>query len=137
MATRKEDAMLQPVSQGRNLKRGGYFMSDEAEKAAKYDMIVKLRKTREKLTVLRDQAKEIGKALEDFGMILANPSWKLKVEDAEIIGKAEQFRGVSSATLTIKRSYLSDDLIVRLILELESTEKDLEEQSRAVKDLAI
>ena len=50
-----------------------YFVSEEAEKAAKWEALEELRKARQHRDILIDAMARLGKALSDFGYVLQNP----------------------------------------------------------------
>jgi hypothetical protein len=110
-----------------------YFASEEAEKAAKWDMLQNLKKLRSHLAVLRDRAENIGKTLETFGTVLANPAWKFTVSEKEISGTATLI--ANARPFIIPRVYLDGEAIVSLIQEIEETEKRAVAQSRVLAEV--
>lgn len=112
-----------------------YFASEEAEKAAKWDMLQSLKQSRAHLAVLRDRAEKIGKVLEDFGTVLANPAWRFTISESEIVGETTLVSPVRP--LIFPRSYFDCEAIVNLIREIEETEKTVQTQSKAVAEVGI
>ena len=98
----------------------GYFMSEEAEKAAKWDMLQDLKAQKSSSGVLHERADKIGKSLENFGRVLQNSSWILTRTQTSIKGKATivEARG---AELEIPLSDLNADEICRLIDDIAET----------------
>jgi hypothetical protein len=115
------------------MQERSYFVSEEAEKAARYDMMVALKRTQQHLATLRGQAKKIGEALANFGLVLANPSWRFEVQAEKIVGVSSPEAG--RGTVTIPREYLNDGVVVSLIADIQRASEDLKSQSEAVGDI--
>jgi hypothetical protein len=113
--------------------RQGYFMTEESEKAAKWDMLMGLKAEQARLAVLREQAKKIGKDLQDFGAILSNPLRKFKIEPPVI----EAMPTAVDAHRTIPLDSLNQEKVIALIKDIEETEGRISELMNRLKDAGI
>lgn len=52
---------------------GGFFLSEEAEQAAKWKMVEELKRDKEHLVVLKKQMKDLGAVLADFAYAIQSP----------------------------------------------------------------
>ena len=110
-------------------------MTEEAEKAARFDMLVRLKRTKERLTVLRDQREKIGQALREFGAVLENASWEFVVQEGKIIGRSTD-RAAFGATLVVTQSNVGKD-VTELLQQIQEAETLSQEQARLVRKAGL
>jgi hypothetical protein len=97
-------------------------MSEESEKAAKWDMLVSLKKERAHLEVLFEQARDIGKNLERLGRLLGNAAWTFRVTGESIHGER---RDEESSTLETPLDFLNAEKITKLISDINETRSNI------------
>jgi len=117
--------------------KGGYFATEEAEKAAKWDMIVRRRKLAEHLAVLKDRAARVGRSLERFGAALRNDSWSFQVLESGIAGHSSPLAGVSPGAVSISADELSFGGLAALLMDMAETRAELEKALRNLAEAGI
>ena len=117
--------------------RSGYFSTEEAEKAAKWDMVVRQRKLAQHLAVLKDSAATIGRSLERFGVALRNESWSFQVGEGDIKGHSSPLAGVSPGVVSISADELSFESVSALLVDIAETTAELERARRNLAEAGI
>jgi hypothetical protein len=114
--------------------RKRFFMSEESEKAAKWDMVLQLKAERSSLSVLHNEAEKIGKELVRFGSVLANPSWTFEITETNIQGKGTI---LNAGDMTIPLESLDQEKICKLINDINETPSNIKRLEAHVKDAGI
>jgi len=114
--------------------RKGYFMSEESEKAAKWDTLIQLKKEKSRLSSLYKQAEETGKELEDFGSVLKNRSWVFTVTENAIYGKGTV---QDTGDRSIQFESLDGKKISSLINDINETQETIRRLQEHIKDEEI
>lgn len=92
---------------------GGYFVSDEAEKAANWDALEEFRKLKRHRDTLTDAMRKIGKALGDFSYVLQHRE---------------------GCTFDVQPSGITVGRERRMVARVDPTQLDWEAMSRLVTD---
>jgi len=111
--------------------REGYFLSEESEKAANWDMLQRLKSERSRLSALQDQAQTMGNQLDELGRVLKNPAWTLVIRDEQITGTSSVARG---AKFSVPLSILNPGTLSRLIQDTAETKHNIDTLSERLKN---
>jgi hypothetical protein len=117
--------------------KSGYFATEEAEKAAKWDMVVRERELAQHLAVLKDRAAAVGRSLEGFGAALRNESWIFQVREGDIKGHSSPLAGVPPGVVSISEDELTFGSMAALLLDIAETTAELERERRNLAEAGI
>jgi hypothetical protein len=111
-------------------------MTEEAEKATKWDMLVKLKSERSRLAALRDEAREIGQELSTFGSLLANPSWLFTVTQDAIEGvPTAAGGGLNGVKIALSNLSAGRRRICALLNDINETRAKMETLGKATQEI--
>jgi hypothetical protein len=115
---------------------GGYFVSDEAEGAAKWKAVENHAKNKQHMVALKTSLSEIGKSLEKFGATIQrlDGAYSIDVGDQAIsVGHREHQRMMAH----LSRQQMDWDALCRLLSDYSETKRALMESTGAMNDLNI
>jgi len=94
-------------------------MSEEAEKAAKWDMLQESKAARSKFAALRQEAERVGKNLQWLGSVLGNLTWDLRITESSLVGRSSAV----NTEFEIPLADLDRKRILALIEDLKETDQ--------------
>jgi hypothetical protein len=113
---------------------GGYFVSDQAEKAAKWEAVEEFRERKQHLLVLQNEMLKIGREWEPFANALKSPkSFYFKVEAENITVLYSQQS--SQTTAQIPRTHLDWGTLSKLLSDYQATTERIKELEPQFRDL--
>ena len=122
---------------------GGYFVTDEQEKARRYDLRQKGLELKKHLATLNNEMKDHAVAWKKLGDTFSASSYTFKVEsdqvrvtypdpnDHPLPGRA---RAVNTVT-SVSAAYFNSESLDKLFRDLEETKKALDEVKQHCKDM--
>jgi hypothetical protein len=113
--------------------QGGYFVSEEAEKAAKWDMREEYKRTKARLVTLENELRKIGDAWTGMGKWFKDPLGISFQANAQQITAVKAKSKITVEAIPLE--YLNADAIVRLINDLEETRKSKDDLEARLKDI--
>ena len=102
------------------MQRRGYFMTQEAEDAAKWRMLTEYHQTIERLAALKSELKSLGESLEHFGRGLSNPEFRFVLDGDLLVGTREGTPDVPQIQTPV--SALDAERVLKLLKNLAETE---------------
>jgi hypothetical protein len=114
----------------------GYFMSDEAEKAAKFEILERHAKAKSRLAALEDQMSQKGQELTRFAETLKSPS-QHAFSVVRNLNIAVQRKSQSTKVAELWKQTMDWDALCELIDDYEQTKRDLSELDGRVQALGI
>ena len=120
---------------------GSYFMSEEAEKAAKWEIIERYRGAKEKLSLLEDRCREIGGSISAFGSAIATTPEavtiaKLEVSFPKYAGASEYERHRSERAI-MALSNLNIDALKDLVDDYKQALQIKSEALRKLREMKV
>jgi hypothetical protein len=111
--------------------QGGYFMSQTEEDAAKFRMIIRYKEAKERLDVLRSEAREIGEKFKLLSQCLQRVPQNVVIDGQSITG---EYLGTSQ---NFTSSDFDVEKIKRLGAEIRSLTKEIQDLEPKVKVYGI
>lgn len=127
----REHAMSTTPSQ-ENIFRGGYFVSEEAEMAAKWKMVEDHKKAKGKLATLVREASTVGLRIQRLQVALCGSPLKIKIVRDKVISVP-----VEEKWEEVDISKVDSDEIMKLIVDIDATSKLKADLGEKLRDLGI
>jgi hypothetical protein len=110
-------------------------MTEEAEKAAKWDMLQELKRKKSHLAVLRDSLEKTGKSLQKFGLLLINPLWLFRREKEGIAGNHTTLSG-PDCHFEIPLAHLNVEHITELLQDVAGTQEEIHALEERLREMS-
>jgi len=107
------------------MQTGGYFVSEQEEKAAKWEMVEKLRKAKEHLAVLKSAMKDLASLWIEFSRVLQNPDFNVFLVTEKSITVGKQNANLSRPIAEIGESNVNWESVRRLIADYQETAQNI------------
>ena len=104
---------------------GGYFMSEEAEQAAKWKMVEELKRDKEHLVVLKKQMKDLGKVLADFAYTIQSPDLHAFDVAAQTITVGKWDEKPIRPIAELRESAVNWESLTKLLTDYQKTKTDV------------
>ncbi len=112
----------------------GYFVSDEAEKAAKWDAFEEYRQAKQRLFALETVMTKLGKSLDGFAYAIQHPKehkFLVNVEDVTVAKQLQQ-----GAVVHVTKADLDWNAVSNLISDYQTTFARVQELAPNFRDTA-
>jgi hypothetical protein len=119
------------------MQTGAYFMSEEAEKAAKWEMVEEYQRMKNEAARIRNKLKKTGDSLEQFGRLLANGVVVFKEQGGRIIGNLPDVGNPDGITVSIPTEHLNAAYVLGLISRLNEVQTRRNELLASLKEIGI
>jgi uncharacterized protein YlxW (UPF0749 family) len=102
----------------------GYFVSEEAEQAAKWKMVEELRTKKEHLVVLKSELKNLAETWTEFARAIQSPDLHLFAVDPQKITVGKWGEKLTRPVAEIRDSNVQWDSLAKLVADYQKTADD-------------
>jgi hypothetical protein len=111
---------------------GEYFMTSEAEEAAKWRVVKDHQDTKARLAALRAEATKIGDFMRAIGQALRDDPAQINVEQSGSLSMLQQLR-----SLTMPLETINGERVKALVMDIHDTQEKLKQLAEQVQTLGL